>query len=606
MRNCQVLLGITILGTALVGACSNGGAGTQASGGAGGSSSSVSGTGGENGTGGISNSGGATATQVTLDPNGDDDGDGLSNAVELALSLDPQSADSDNDGIDDLTEVGPSATAPLDSDGDGIIDALESSLMDNDLDGTPDPNDPAQGWQLASCRFRPAVIANDGLDKTTVEVRLTKTAGITRVAVWTLRDYASAMEIPDELRVDGTALGTGEIELYDDGTHGDRFAKDGVYSRGNLSTTMAIRSDDKTRGILAFNTIVVTDGNGRREVRPTASNDQGNRVMKGRSFLLGVVDKAAVAVPKRIRDDVQKTPHFMNIAQAPLALRVRRALVYNPGVSTTGDQTLAKAVLDLIPGDVDFVVTFPEATVNGGLAGYYGSAHNEVQGIGLDPFGYLPGWGVEGKIFKGILTLNFDLYQPANHELVHQWAVYLSEDFGFGQGASGHWGYAGTYGVLGGFDPATLVDNGDGTFNVGSFSLAGNNWMKTPLSSIELYLVGLAPPSEVKPIPVIMGAQTLSTTDTAVVIKGTLKTITIDDIIAKHGARVPDSSQAQKAFTAAFAVFSERLLTPSEMAWFDAYADLWSRTTMPGSLSFAEAMGGRATIKTILPVLVGE
>ena len=60
MRNCQVLLGITILGTALVGACSTDGARTQASGGAGGSSSKVSGTGGENGTGGISNSGGAT------------------------------------------------------------------------------------------------------------------------------------------------------------------------------------------------------------------------------------------------------------------------------------------------------------------------------------------------------------------------------------------------------------------------------------------------------------------------------------------------------------------------------------------------------------------
>jgi len=60
MRNCQVLLGITILGTALVGACSNNGAGTQTSGGAGGSSSTPSGTGGDNGTGGISASGGAT------------------------------------------------------------------------------------------------------------------------------------------------------------------------------------------------------------------------------------------------------------------------------------------------------------------------------------------------------------------------------------------------------------------------------------------------------------------------------------------------------------------------------------------------------------------
>jgi hypothetical protein len=60
MRNCQILLGVTILGTALVGACSNNGAGIQASGGAGGSSSTPSGTGGGNSTSGISASGGAT------------------------------------------------------------------------------------------------------------------------------------------------------------------------------------------------------------------------------------------------------------------------------------------------------------------------------------------------------------------------------------------------------------------------------------------------------------------------------------------------------------------------------------------------------------------
>jgi len=59
MSNRQVLLGITILGTALVSACANDSAGAKASGGAGGSSSNP-GTGGDNGTGGTSNSGGAT------------------------------------------------------------------------------------------------------------------------------------------------------------------------------------------------------------------------------------------------------------------------------------------------------------------------------------------------------------------------------------------------------------------------------------------------------------------------------------------------------------------------------------------------------------------
>ena len=56
MRNIQAPLGITILSIVLVGACSNGGAATQANGGG---SSTPSGTGGDNGAGGVSNSGGA-------------------------------------------------------------------------------------------------------------------------------------------------------------------------------------------------------------------------------------------------------------------------------------------------------------------------------------------------------------------------------------------------------------------------------------------------------------------------------------------------------------------------------------------------------------------
>ena len=65
MRNRQILLGIIILSTALVGACSNDSTGTQASGGTGGSSSVASGTGGEQGTGGGSGLGGATAGRLS-------------------------------------------------------------------------------------------------------------------------------------------------------------------------------------------------------------------------------------------------------------------------------------------------------------------------------------------------------------------------------------------------------------------------------------------------------------------------------------------------------------------------------------------------------------
>lgn len=77
-----------------------------------------------------------------LAADGDEDNDGLSNAQELELGLNPISRDSDGDGADDLAEVGGDPADPRDEDGDGIIDALESSGADSDGDCVNDQRDP--------------------------------------------------------------------------------------------------------------------------------------------------------------------------------------------------------------------------------------------------------------------------------------------------------------------------------------------------------------------------------------------------------------------------------------------------------------------------------
>ncbi len=86
---------------------------------------------------------GAEVTTGT-DPNDvDSDGDGLNDGAEVTLGSDPLSVDSDADGVSDAVEVGSDPTNPVDTDGNGTPDVLDT---DDDGDGVltaneaPDPN----------------------------------------------------------------------------------------------------------------------------------------------------------------------------------------------------------------------------------------------------------------------------------------------------------------------------------------------------------------------------------------------------------------------------------------------------------------------------------
>ncbi|MBI4822437.1 MAG: thrombospondin type 3 repeat-containing protein [Deltaproteobacteria bacterium] len=71
---------------------------------------------------------GADSVTVVVDADGDADGDGLLDSVECNLGTNPDDSDTDGDGINDFIET--DGGLPIDTDGDGAIDA-----KDEDSDG---------------------------------------------------------------------------------------------------------------------------------------------------------------------------------------------------------------------------------------------------------------------------------------------------------------------------------------------------------------------------------------------------------------------------------------------------------------------------------------
>jgi hypothetical protein len=96
-----------------------------------------------------------------LDPDGDEDGDGLTNGEEEELGTDPEIADSDGDGLSDGDEVNLYGTDPssADSDGDGYEDGEEVESFTDPLTEADHPY--LGGWPIDACRMDVIPTGND-------------------------------------------------------------------------------------------------------------------------------------------------------------------------------------------------------------------------------------------------------------------------------------------------------------------------------------------------------------------------------------------------------------------------------------------------------------
>jgi subtilase family serine protease len=231
-------------------------------------------------------------------------------------------------------------------------------------------------------------------------------------------------------------------------------------------------------------------------------------------------------------------------------------------------QIIAREFFRTHRDDYDFLViftSFPFQMPAGEAAAFYAGVRNDTQGLGLPLFDYSADYGsaarLQGTIDMGELASHVaDPLNPRfdetlgllNHELLHRWGAHLKFRTAGGSvsdallGRDGdHWSYLlDTRGsVLYG---SRWRDNGDGTFTALE--------ARTYFSPLDLYVMGMIGKEQVPPMLLIENPSLDPTRlpEVGATISGTARTVTIDEIIAAVGERLPRPDQAQKRFKVAF------------------------------------------------------
>ncbi len=526
---------------------------------------------------------------------GDDDQDGLDNAEELAIGTDPADPDSDHDGKPDGLEVGPRPNPPKDGDGDGIMDALEGLHVDNDNDGIPDERDPSGGWQMVYGRFWPFAVRNDGSEATRLEVRVSGGQDVAQVWVGVSDAAESPLSLAplDDLRVDGAAVPKGGVELFDDGSHGDRFPGDGIWSRGAITAFTPALTGGKI-GLRKLDLLRVRDGSTTTSRAVWQGYQDQRSVFVSGSFDLGVVAPSAVATPAPFGDGHQATANLVNLV-APRVLPVVVGMLNDDGPDVAA---AAREVMGALGYEVEFLYLFPEYYAVSGGGGATFNVRNDAAGLGLDVGASAGDFG--SAELQSVFAMNFSDNGPLLHETTHRFGVFLDPSFGF---SGSHWGTSGADGQLGGFDPASLVDHGDGTYTVDRFGRFANGGDAKAYGPWELYLMGLLDPAALEPLVVLRDAESVGiANDRETLRAAALETVSLADVVAIHGERAPAFGQAETVYRAAFVAVSARPLSATEMSFYETWAARFGAEAGDGALlSFREATGGRASMVTRVP-----
>jgi S-layer homology domain/Putative binding domain, N-terminal len=450
-------------------------------------------------------------------------------------------------------------------------------------------------WILSVClraqcpdtaRFTPIAILDNGVDSARLEV--VPGGGASAVML--------KIESGVPLVVQGISACNGAltVPLYDDGTHGDRVARDGVFTvdgiRWHASAPANCSARTFTRTAPSLTGVYPGD--------ITIVRSSGSTTIPFNQYALWMLPVSEFGAPEpvsRLAADVQVSAHVVNIADD--AESVNRILSGEAGISV---QTLSSKVYSALPDVYDFLsftTTSQRLCPGGKSVGWHMLVKQTWTGTGTPPFDTSASYGSAGKLL-GIQLIeqqSSDYFPVFAHETVHQWADYLPAALGI-SGAGGHW--ADNTNIAGAVGGGAWTPNGDGTYWA-----APSGWIsRWRVSPLELYLMGLAPVSET-PAILVSDSAPISFGQNGSRVVGPFRQVAMAQIQQLAGVRTPGPEAAQRAFRTAFVVTTPgRLLTQTEMTAYDRISRMYTGALPPrpgnNRPTFDEITGGRATLET--------
>jgi hypothetical protein len=370
--------------------------------------------------------------------------------------------------------------------------------------------------------------------------------------------------------------------MYDDGTHGDRVAGDGTWTIQFAAAEIVgkLTSAWVHRPFIGY-------------CKPAGA---------GKFNVFAEVWTPAVGLaPVHVVDaTTQQTDYVLNL------------VVPTADLLTLEYSAAAKRLYAIRGDDFDFLNVVHVGGPRGNR--FHANVKNAEQGLGMSLFNNTATYGSAGRL-RGINAFPFSsvfdtVSNGFNHEVGHQWINALQTT----PYASGipHWPRGNiAINVMGASIPGsnvggsyswTFTPNGSGGYAV-AFNQAPNDNTST-YNSMELYLMGLAPASEVAGFFVLKN-QGQDVVNGQVLQASEITPVAIGDITAVVGARVPDSTSSQKAFRVGTIVLSEQPLDQYAMSLYDWFARRVELTTPQPCAEgfstytckpFSVATGGRATM----------